>query len=327
MRWGALGLTCVLTLVGETGLAEPVRIIFDTDMDTDCDDAGALATLHALADAKECVILGTVVSSRYLWSVPCVEAINRYYGRGDLPIGCPKGDGASTHRGSRYAKAIAAQYKTRLTNNSDAPDAAHVYRKLLAAQPDRSVVIVTVGYLTNLRDLLLTGPDKESNLSGTDLVKRKVKLWVCMGGRYPKHLDPGEFGNFKPDARSAVFVVRDWPGMVVFSGLGEEIQTGRCLPQTPAQNPVRQVYKLFLRGKPTRSSWDQVAVLYAVRPKEPFWMIHRGGHNHIFPNGTNEWRDAPDRDHLQLRLQPGTRPQVTQMIETLMCQSPTAGTR
>lgn len=25
----------------------PVPIIFDTDMDTDCDDAGALAALHA----------------------------------------------------------------------------------------------------------------------------------------------------------------------------------------------------------------------------------------------------------------------------------------
>ena len=67
-----------------------VKIIYDTDMDTDCDDAGALAILHALADRGEAEILATVVSSRYRWSVPCVEAINRYYGRPDLPIGAPK---------------------------------------------------------------------------------------------------------------------------------------------------------------------------------------------------------------------------------------------
>ena len=35
-----------------------------------------------------------------------VEAINRYYGRPDLPIGCPKGKGP-VERGSKYARRIA----------------------------------------------------------------------------------------------------------------------------------------------------------------------------------------------------------------------------
>lgn len=38
-----------------------VKIIFDTDMHTDCDDAGALAVLHALADNWECDILAVIV--------------------------------------------------------------------------------------------------------------------------------------------------------------------------------------------------------------------------------------------------------------------------
>ena len=33
--------------------AEPVQVILDTDMETDCDDAGALAVLHTLADRDE----------------------------------------------------------------------------------------------------------------------------------------------------------------------------------------------------------------------------------------------------------------------------------
>src|SRR5947209_8178268 len=69
----------------------PVKVLFDTDMDSDCDDAGALAILHALADAGEAEVLATMVSSLHPYSVPCVAAINRYYGRPDLPIGCPKG--------------------------------------------------------------------------------------------------------------------------------------------------------------------------------------------------------------------------------------------
>jgi hypothetical protein len=78
----------------------PVRIVFDTDMDTDCDDAGALALLHAMADAGEAEILATLVSSHYRYSVPCTAAINAYYGRPGLPVGSPKGAGAPTNRGS-----------------------------------------------------------------------------------------------------------------------------------------------------------------------------------------------------------------------------------
>ena len=72
--------------------AEPVKVVFDTDMLTDFDDVGALACLHALADAGECEILATVSSTRGNASVAAVEVINGYYGRGDLPVGAPKGD-------------------------------------------------------------------------------------------------------------------------------------------------------------------------------------------------------------------------------------------
>lgn len=81
----------------------PARIIFDTDMDSDCDDAAALALLHALADRGEAEILAIAASSRYRWSVPCIEVINRYYGRPDLPIGAPKRDAVDSHAGSKDA--------------------------------------------------------------------------------------------------------------------------------------------------------------------------------------------------------------------------------
>ena len=42
----------------------PVPIIFDTDMDNECDDAGALAVLHALADEGEAEILAVVTNRR-----------------------------------------------------------------------------------------------------------------------------------------------------------------------------------------------------------------------------------------------------------------------
>ncbi|MDO4570905.1 MAG: nucleoside hydrolase, partial [Planctomycetia bacterium] len=126
----------------------PLPIIFDTDIDTDCDDAGALAMLHFLADEGEVEILATLCSSHYAWSVPCIEAINTHFGRPDLPIGAPKLPGASDRRGSPYAKAIAERFPGKYRTNADAPDAVRIYRQILANAQDDSVVIVSVGYLT-----------------------------------------------------------------------------------------------------------------------------------------------------------------------------------
>ena len=318
MKWAMLG----AVLLAVSPADEPVPILFDTDMDSDCDDAGALAMLHALADAGEVRVLATVVSARHRWSAPCVEAINRYYGRPDLPIGVPRGRDTGSKIGSRYAQKIAEEFPGRIKSYDDAPAATEVYRKILAGLPDSGAVLVTVGDVTNVRDLLETGADAHSPLDGKELVRRKVRRWVCMGGRYPEHRDPKVYGNFKTDPQAVVAAVRDWPGTIHFCGLGENIPTGRGLRDTPADNPVRRVYELYLGSKPTRPSWDQVALLFAVRPGAPFWKLRTTGYNHIFDNGTNQWRDEPDRDHVLIEFAPGVEPGVRDTIEELMVRPP-----
>ena len=316
-----IAIALLFALCLPASLPAQVKIIYDTDMDTDCDDAGALAILHALADRGEAEILATVVSSRYSWSVPCVEAINRYYDRADLPIGAPKTQWADTaRRGSRYAKQISEQFATDLKSNDDAPDAVDVYRQILAGQDDGCVVIVTVGYLTNLRDLLASKPDAISPLDGPALVRQKVIRWVCMGGRYPEHLNPAVFGNFKPDPSSAVIAARDWPGPIYFSGLGDDIHTGGRLKETPADNPVRRVYELYLGETKTRPSWDPIGVLIGVRSEADFWKIHTNGHNHIFENGTNQWRNGPETNHRLVQLQPDAAKRLRDTLDQLMVQ-------
>lgn len=313
----------LLTLSLTPSLFAQTKVIFDTDMDTDCDDAGALAVLHVLADQGEAEILATVVSSHYPFSVPCVEAINRYYGRAALPIGAPKSSWRDTgERGSRYAKQISEQFETRLKSNADAPDAVEVYRRVLAAQPDDSVIVLTVGYLTNLRNLLASQPDSTSPLDGVALVRKKVKRWVCMGGRYPKSMEPGNWGNFRPDASSAVIAARDWPGEIFFSGLGDSIHTGSRLSETPAANPVRRVYRLYLGDKKTRPSWDHIGVLFAIRDKAEFWTIRTGGHNHISETGTNEWIEGPETNHRLVELRSGMEKALVKTLDELMIEAP-----
>ncbi len=283
-----LAAVLLLVLNSPTLLPAQVKIIFDTDMDTDCDDAGALAILHLLADRGEAEILATVDCSRYPLSAPCVEAINRYYGRADLPIGTPKSPWPNGERcNSCYARYIVKECSTRLKSNDEAPNVVDVYRRVLAGQDDGSVVIVSVGYLTNLRDLLESKPDAISSLNGRELVRQKVTRWVCVGGGYPQRLSPKVFGNFAPDPSSTMIAVRDWPGPVYFITLGSDILTGGRLAETPADNPVRRIYELYLRAKQTdaRPSWDLIGVLFAVRSDAEFWRIHTGGFNHIFDYG------------------------------------------
>ena len=134
-------------------------------MYTDFDDVGALAVLHTLADAGECEILGTVVSTRKSPATGMVELINGFYGRADLPIGAPRGlglgpdvdpDALKNASYKIYAETVAAHPKLRFPTGDAVPDANEVYRRLLAAAPDGSVTIVTVGFTTNLRRLLET---------------------------------------------------------------------------------------------------------------------------------------------------------------------------
>src|SRR5258706_7573261 len=132
-----LAAAVVLSLAAQS--AQPVAVIFDADMDRDCDDVGALAVLHALADRGEARILATMSSSKNPDTPLCMSALNAWYGQPDLKIGVPKGEGAS--RPSRYAAAIAKRFPHRLADADAAPEASRLYRDLLLAEPDGSVVI------------------------------------------------------------------------------------------------------------------------------------------------------------------------------------------
>lgn len=288
-------------LITQIAFPNSIPLIFDTDMDTDCDDAGALAMVHAFADRGEIQLLATLVSSEMPGSGACTAAINTYFGRPDLPVGVPKQPGnvsSGDKRSSKYTAQIAREFPNTFPPLAEAPDAVKLYRKILAGQKDHSVVIVTVGYLTNIRYLLESGPDEYSPLNGTDLVKLKVKEWVCMGSRYPADLDPKKWGNFKPDGESASRAIRNWPVLLTFTGGGDfanSMATGAELNNLPADNPVRRVYELYFGGKAkNRHSADQIAVMVAVRGTGRPWKLVTQGSNHIFEDGRHEWREEPD---------------------------------
>jgi purine nucleosidase len=313
---------------------EPVKVIFDTDMAEDVDDVGALSLLHALADHGEVQIVACMISSRNEWTGPCIDAINTYRGRPDIPIGnlhsLQVGYPASVNdkpTPSKYTEAVAKASPHKLRRSSDAPDAIPLYRELLAVEPDGSVTIVSIGFLSNLRDLLNSGKDESSDLSGEALVKKKVKQWVCMGGIFPVGKfsdDEGEY-NVMMDTAASVRALNDWPTPVVFSGweIGNRVKTGARLRETPESNPVRAAYQHY-NGLKNRESWDLTAVLFAARGTRDYWKPSEPGlclmHARV-PHGYNEWVPSPNQQHRYL-IEKMPPEELGKLIEDLVVAQP-----
>ena len=70
-----------------------------------------------------------------------------------------------------------------IRGDSQVPDALTVYRQALAAAPNGSVTLVSVGFATNILDLLVSRGDAFSPLDGRQLIAAKVTKMVMMGGR------------------------------------------------------------------------------------------------------------------------------------------------
>lgn len=299
--------------------SEPVRLIVDTDIFSDVDDAGALAMAHALADAGQVRLLAVMVDTPSRWGAPAVDAINTYYGRGHVPVGTLKPVDDSTFE-KDYAQVLAKRFPNSLRDGARAPDAVRLYRKVLARQPDHSVRIASVGFLTNLAGLLDSGPDTYSRLSGKALVAKKVKELVVMGGTFPE----GREWNFFNDVASTKKVVDEWPTEQVYSGfeIGVSIMTGARLDQTSRKNPVRRGYEIYVGPGNDRESWDLTAVYYAIRGgDELFTESTEPGSVAVSPDGSNAWVPEPDRDQRYL-TKVASDETIARVLEDLMLRPP-----
>ena len=214
-----------------------VRIIFDTDFGPDYDDVGALTMLHAFADSGKAVILAAVASNQNELVVPSIDVVNTYFGRPDIPIGTPSGKGVNVSCWQKWTDSITSVYPHKLKKTGDAADATLLYRKILSREADKSITIVTTGFLTNMKNLLESAPDSISPLKGIDLVERKVLRLVSMAGEFPK----GKEWNMLMDSTASKETFDLWPIPVILTGgeLGSKIFTGLRLIQMPAERLIR----------------------------------------------------------------------------------------
>ncbi|HUX56924.1 MAG TPA: hypothetical protein VMV77_08125 [Bacteroidales bacterium] len=307
-------LTCILGCTLETKKdhkTEPLRVIFDTDIGGDNDDASATAILHALADSGKVDILAMGVVSAYPYAAACLDAINTYYGRGTIPIGVIKTKPASFYQSqstsvTNYSQPVAEKCPYDIEPESQIPDVVQVYRKILASQPNGKVTMIAVGMMDNLVNLINSNPDEYSKLTGYELVKCKVSVLFVMAPYFNEQNEYQRAYNFTTSPGSAVELVKKWPTKIKFGegNLGHEHFIGSWLRKTPAENPVRVAFEAWskLRLDSTavardRHCADPTTVIYAVYGLKYFNEVGPGACDIRQEDGSTRWDSITNRQN------------------------------
>ena len=315
--------SCIMPGCKQPAADTKVAVIFDSDIGPDYDDVGAIAVLHALADSGEAEILATVASNKYEGIAGVLDVFNTYFNRPNIPVGVPKGEGVDIRDSQHWTDTLLANYPHAIKSNSEAADAITVYRQVLAKQPDHSVTLVTVGFLTNLANLLNTKGDDISPLTGKELVEKKVKLLVSMAGNFPA----GREFNVMKDSTASVAALENWPTKVIYSGfeIGKNIKTGLPITQNESvqNSPVKDVFRICLPQSPEdaagRMSWDETAVFVAIRGYAPYYTLQPGKIT-VAPDGINAWdANGTGQDYLVEKAAPA---EVQALIDQLMAHQP-----
>lgn len=284
------------------------KIIFDTDIGGDCDDAGALAIIHQAVAGSFARLLAVTVSTRDPWAVACADAINRYYGN-IVPIGlcqrAPIGDPTMAEFLERYGKHIAENFENKYLQRPTEcsmqqgfayPEkAVELMRRLLVCNTGSKITLVVVGSCLNLASLMESEGDHISPLTGIELMQAQVDKVVLMGGLFAENATP-EY-NIKTDIPSAKIVFERCPVPIAIShfDVGLRLMSGGRLVEEAPENPAAEAYRFHVGGK--RHSWDPIAAFYAVYGCAGVFSDHRVGRVAVDDQGVTHFEENEGGTH------------------------------
>ena len=334
-----------------------VKLIIDTDIGgggcNDVDDVVAVSIAHALADNGEAELLAVVQNTAPTACAGAISVLNHYYGRDSVSIGAynVSTPGASLEMEAPlpYVVDLVSRFSAPIQNSSQVPDAVATYRRVLAAQPPRSVTISSIGIHTNLAALLQSPPDVHSDKTGLALVADKVSLLAVMGGKYPASGTSGPECNLcgggrnphnqRVAAAASSYVASHWPASsrIIWSGfeVGLQVQSGgagfqRC-DVARAHDPVTAAMVSYEGGaNRSRFSWDPLTTLVAVRgipavPSVAACTACDGVNSVDAATGENAWVAGAPSNQTYLVLKDGKA--AGDAIDELLCQWPASMAR
>jgi inosine-uridine nucleoside N-ribohydrolase len=167
-------------------MADRTKILFDTDIGTDIDDALALAYLLC---QERCELLGiTTVTGQADKRAEMASAICRHAGRDDVPIhvGCPQALLVRMRQDTAQQAAALGNWPRR--NFSSAGRTAIEFMAAAIRRHEGEVTLLAVGPMTNVAVLFATHPELPAMLKG--LVLMCGRFFSAMGGEWNAINDP-----------------------------------------------------------------------------------------------------------------------------------------
>lgn len=305
--------------------AEPVKLILDTDIGNDIDDAFALALIHALENRGEVQLLAVTITKDNKYAAQFVDLENTFYGRPEIPIGVVHDgktkDTTDMLREPVERRTVTGQYvfPRRVGSGAEPKEAVALLRQILNEQPDGSVTIAQIGFSTNLARLLKTE-------GGRELVQRKVKLLCLMAGWFGDGAAP-EY-NVKTDGKAAKELFADWPTPMIFSGfeLGRQVM----IPYAEvlkdfnyaANHPVAESFKVFAKPGEDRANYDSTAVLQAIRPDREYFELSPPGRVTLASKDVTIFTPDPQGNARYMILKPENRARVQELLVALSSEPP-----
>ena len=194
-------------------------------------------------------------------------------------------------------------------------------RKILSRQPDKSVVLVQVGYFSNFAALLDTQGDASSPLAGRELVRAKSEAALGHGRRLQDPAATTSNSTWSRTLPAAKKLARNWPTPIVWSGF----EIGIALPYPAVSierdfdyvphHPAAEAYYAYNPPPHERPTWDLTSVLYAVLPDRGYFDLSSPGQVTMEEDGFTRFTSQPNgRDRFLILREP----QVARVKEALV---------
>lgn len=249
-------------------------IIIDTDLGSSTDDVATICMAYSYMRQSRAELLGIVVDRMGEQNAVFADVLNTYFGFSDIPIGLCRNGVENPQIFTDYAhiaeKKRADGSPLFARSQTMFEDDYKVYRKILASQPDNSVTVLSIGFLTSLANLLTSSPDEYSQLDGVSLVAQKIKRIIVMGGKFDETDKNGEY-NIQQSGRFAETFFRLLPSSIPVDYSPEAV--GNALYWTKTEilqtlahrnvHPLKQIY-LDCPEDPYQRMWDPLTIIQAV---------------------------------------------------------------
>ena len=291
---------------------EPIRLIVETDMGNDIDDALAFDLIYKAMDDGRVDLLAIGNHKLSPTATDYIDILNTWYGYPDIPL-AQSPTPVLNDNAPDYTAAVCAMTRedgspafARSKTPEQIEDPVTLYRRTLAAQPDRSVTVLSLGFATELAKLLDSPADDISPLTGRELVARKVKTLSIMAGSYGEK-QRAEF-NVVNDIPAMRKLFAEWDTPIVQNPfeLGKQVM----YPGAAIENdfgwaklhPVVEGYKNYHKMPYDRASWDLLSVVYLLHPE--YFTESEPGTVAVDDKGFTNFTPGPDGRHRWLTATP-----------------------